>query len=247
MSMQAINFAMTLPVDDPGPRLLLVVIAHHVNWKTGTMHVSQDELAKEVRASKRSVQRWLSQLEDGEYITRSKQRGTDGHQGVDVIELLGYLEWQDVIQNGGTIPDPETRGKPIKSQGDKLATGQNPGRQTEPARATNEVVQGDTRVTHNRNPSLTIDNLSADGRASEGARPPAPKRQHLPSFKIQPPDTTWDHWITWLTDHDHRDLALAAQEARQMETASRWPGDKSPLPRVNGWPAIQKRKTGEAA
>jgi hypothetical protein len=244
--MQAINYAMTLPVDEPGPRLLLIVVAHHVNWQTGTMYVSQDVLAKEVRASKRSVQRWLLQLEEGDYISRSKQRGADGHQGVDAIELLGYLEWQNVINNGGTLPNPETRGKPIKSQGDKLATGQIPGRQTEASRATNQVVQGDTRVAHNRNPYLTIDNLSADVRASEGARTPAPKK-HLPQFVITPADSSWGHWVAWLTDNDRRDLVLAAQEARQMVTASRWPSDNSPLPSVDGRPALEKRKRGEAA
>lgn len=119
MSMQAINYAMTLPVEETGPRFLLFLIAHHINWKTGTMYVSQEELAGEARVSSRTARRWLIALEKGEFIRRTERRDERGFRINDEIELLGYLEWQDIIYNGGELPDPSTRGKRISAQPDK--------------------------------------------------------------------------------------------------------------------------------
>lgn len=121
MSMQAINYAMTLPVDETGPRFLLFLIAHHINWKTGTMYVSQEELAAEARISSRTCRRWLIALEKAEFIRRTERRDERGFRINDEIELLGYLEWQAIIYNGGELPDPNTRGKRIPQQPDKLS------------------------------------------------------------------------------------------------------------------------------
>lgn len=246
--MQAINFALTLPVEESGPRLLLLIIAHHVNYRTGDMFVGQGELAEEVKRDERTVRRYLSYLEESGFITRQQQRLQSGQRGTDRIVLIGYLEWQDIIEKGGVMPDPKTRGKPVQKPADKTSgrdetTGQNdpnqPDKNTSP---TGHVVSGTRGTTINQF------NHSAPERASdESARAPVAKK-HATSFELTPSDVQWDAWMTLLTDRDRRDLVMAAQEARRMEVfGSRWPSDSSPFPRINGRPAIEKRKVGDAA
>lgn len=244
MSMQAINYAMTLPVEEPGPRLLLILIAHHVNWKTGTMFVSQTELAAEAKASERSVRRWCGVLEEAGFITKTERRafGT-GRRDVDEIELVGYLDWQEVIEKGGTIPDPSTRGKVLKTPPDNLAGSEEPTGQICAANRTKTASQPDNGVRYKKTTLTNNNHLSARECASHGARTPA--LNVVPQIKISRGDLSWDDWIAWMSDNDRRDLVNAAQEAGQIVCASRWPTDSSPPPRIDQTAAIERRKLGE--
>ena len=238
MSMQAINFAMTLPVDEPGPRLLLFVVAHHVNWKTGKMYVGQAELAEEVRSSVRSVRRWLIYLEQTGFITRAKCRDETGRQDYDEIELIGYLDWQDVLYNGGTIQNPATRGKAVEKPADNLAGGDETSR-------TNEGVQADKSgdpaghcCPPLKEPLRTISNhKGAHARAKceildlkNGSKLP-PVRS---AIRVSASDASWQHWLDHLRAIGHAELAERAETAGEMTAASRWPrnGPDEPLPRV---------------
>lgn len=248
MSMQAINFALTLPIEESGPRLLLLIIAHHVNYRSGDMFVGQDELAKEVKRDERTVRRYLGYLEEGGFISRRVQRSTDGKRCTDLIELIGYLEWQDVLEKGGIIQDPKTRGKLLKNQPDKMsgsaeATGQNGADQPDKnSKATGHMVSGIKGTTKDNQY-----NHSAPERASGvGARATAAKAVTV--MTLTPADSSWGHWLSWLSDNDRRDLVVAAEEAQRMEVfGSRYPKPDSALPRIDRTNSIERRKSGEAA
>lgn len=257
MSMQAINFAMTLPVVEPGPRLLLFVIAHHVHWKTGTMHVGQAELADEVKSSVRSVRRWLIALEEAGYISRDKCRSENGHQDHDEITLLGYVEWQNVLYEGGTLPDPRTRGKPVQNteneQADNLADGEETSR-------TNLHVQADKSggpaghcCPPIKEPLRTINNpKSAQERAkdSNSDLKSGPKAQTVrTAIPVTKKDVSWSAWIDHLRAIGEDDLADRALKVGELTAASRWPSGKNdPLPHVAKPPRdITPRMIGEGA
>lgn len=248
MSMQAINFAMTLPVDDPGPRLLLFIIAHHINWKTGTMHVGQKELADEARVSERSVRRFVVALEEAGFIARRKIRDDKGHQGVDEITLIGYLEWQDVLYNGGTIPAPASRGKPVQTPADNLAGGAIPGGQTEQSQADKFDVQADTAGRHIEDkPSLTISGTLARGRAGEPKSSPATGALR-PAITIRRNDASWGAWLDRIEAAGGLDMRDAAAQQATLIVETRWPTASSNLPAIPGFSRRGKMAAaGEAA
>lgn len=239
MSMQAINFALTLPIEESGPRLLLLIIAHHVNYRTGDMFVGQGELAEEVKRDERTIRRYLTYLEDGGFIDRKEQRTHSGQRGPDRIELIGYLAWQDVIENGGVIPDPKTRGKPVQKPADKIsgrdeATGQNGGVQPDKnSEPTGHTVSGTKRTTNNQL------NLSAQERASVGiARAPRavePRQSaNRPWFTVRASDDSFDGWIAHMKRLGRDDLAEAALKSGWLSARSIWAKpDSDELPNVD--------------
>lgn len=171
MSMQAINFALTLPIDESGPRLTLIIIAHHINYRTGDMFVGQDELAKEVRRDERTIRRYLDYLEERGFIARQQNRSSNGKRTTDRIELCGYVEWQNVLENGGTIPAPSTRGRQADNlPGRASASGQNtPSQPDKNASSSGHMVSGIKRTTYNQ------DNHFAGARARDAKAPHAPR------------------------------------------------------------------------
>lgn len=94
-------------------------------------------------------------------------------------------------------------------------------------------------------PSLNHQEPSAPARASDEARTLGAR--HLPKFDLTPSDASWAHWMTWLTDKGSRDLVVAAEAAGHITTHSRWPNEKSALPKVDARAAIERRKLGESA
>lgn len=229
MSMQAINFAMTLPIPEPGPRLLLFIIAHHVNWQTGVMRVSQKELAKEAFASERTIRRWLEYLEAGEYITRTERRDHDGTWLTADIELSGYIEWQQAIYEGGTIRDPKTRGKPVQLPPDNLADGETSIGQNGGGPSDKNGPSIGQRVSAANEPLVTIrGNLSARAGACEAGATPSraeapPAAAHaagLSSFTLTPRDAAqWGAWRAHVSEFER----AAMDAAGQIEVSRRWP------------------------
>lgn len=242
MSMQAINYAMTMPVGEPGPRLLLFVIAHHVHWQTGLMYVSQAELAKEVCSSERSVRRWLDYLQASEYITRTEKRDDRGHRQPDEIELLGYIEWQKVLYEGGTIKSPKERGKAVENQAAKLADGAEPTGQMVgglPDKNGQPTGQG---VAGSNEPLGTIRRtLSADERARDAsaARPPRAEKRAT-RLTITHLDPSWNDWLKSVDDA----TALRMEAAGEFEATARWPSNGGRVLSVAG-NNITNRITGE--
>lgn len=251
MSMQAINYAMTLPVDEPGPRLLLFVIAHHVNWKTGKMYVGQKELSDEVRSSVRSVRRWLIYLEETGFITRTKCRDEEtGRQDFDEIELLGYLEWQDVLYNGGTLPHPSTRGKPVQNHveepEDNLAAGDDPSRTNEGVQADKSGGPGGHCCPPLKEPLRTIGNpkgahARAKGEFSDLKNGSEPKPVR-PAIDLTPADASWQDWLSHIEARGHEALAQRAKEAGRMQVPARWP-ERAPVGALPNVPKPPKNFT----
>lgn len=256
MSLQAINFAMTQPVEETGPRLLLFIIAHHVNWETGFMYVTQEQLADEIKSSERSVRRWLEYLEVEGYIARRECRGDQGRRLPDEIELIGYLEWQRVLYEGGTIKSPKARAKRVdklsEEQPDNLAGSDDDNRTLlSGTNRTNEATQPDKSggptgqlCPVHKQPSSTISTtISARAGACEaGASPTRAEGSRAPLI-LRRGDKGWTTWLEHLPAH----IAEQAEEAGAIEVPFRFPGKDSKLialVRTNG---VSEQPVGTAA
>lgn len=245
MSMQAINFALTLPVDEPGPRLLLILISHHVNWRTGDMFVTQEELAKEARMSSRTVRTHLASLEADGLIIREQQRGDGGRREADKITLVGYLEWQDVIYNGGTIQNPETRGKrarkPAETPAEDFSGSDEANRKDCVGQPEKSGEPTGNCFPVYREPLLTIkkplsaplpptaeqapsgQSIKNDSRGSGIARPRITITAEFPS---------WPHWLDRIERDRGPEARRAVELLGRLEVAARWPTDDTPTPVV---------------
>lgn len=233
MSMQAINFALTLPVDEPGPRLTLICIAFHVGYRSGDMFVGQEELAREVRVSSRAIRNYLITLEDAGLITREERR-VEGKRTSDRIALVGYLEWQHVLEHGGTISNPATRGKtvkklPEKSSGDEVSTGT-----TASFLPEQNVVSTGTCVPVHIDSNLSNHkiNLNAQAGACEANASPACAEDGEKSGAVivLRGAVSWPHWLDHLRQAGHRGLAEAIEAAGGLKAASKWWSPSGPLP-----------------
>ncbi len=250
MSMQAMTYAMTLPVDASGPRLLLFCIAHHVSNETGLTIVGQKRLSDEARVSVRSIRRYLAELEEAGIVKCTPRRRDNGSQTTDEVELLGFLEWLNVIENGGVIPSRK-RGKPVDEPAANLAGGQ-------PDLAGGggqQVAGGGGHCCPTLNQVLNQESLttSAQGRAkisNSDLGSEAATRSRRPAFTLTPADMSWKDWIAHLTARGHHELAERAQTVGELTATSRWPreGPNEPLPIVPKPPKnFTARMIGEAA
>lgn len=228
MSMQAINFALTLPVDEPGPRLLLLLIAHHINWKTGEMFVGQEELAAEARMTARSVRNHLTALEEAGLIIRSPQRDVNGRRGIDRISLVGYLEWQDVIYNGGTIQCPASRRRTTKEPAEKSSG-------SDDANRKNETVQPEKNgsptgncfpVDNKEDHSLTI----SEPLAREGAR--ATRCAARPRLEVKAGDLSWTEWLAAIENNLGADASRSVAAIGKISVSAKWPRPGVPMPAI---------------
>lgn len=252
MSMQAINYALTLPIDDPGPRLTLIMIAFHVNYRSGDMFVGQDDLASEVRVTPRSIRRYLETLEEAGFIKREERR-VDGRQGTDRITLIGYLEWQHVIEHGGTIQNPLSRGKPVHNLEDKLSASPPPGGQPGSSSRTENGLQADTAVRSKEPTNQKLTTSARKGACEAGASPLRAQvgAKPLRLFQtVRRGDVSWTDWIEKLTAAGHRDLAETIATAGSLIATSRWYSPEGSLPKAGkatGLSSASKRMSGEVA
>lgn len=76
MSIKAIKWAIEQPIDSHGAKLLLVVIANYAD-ENGRAWPGQKTLRHQVRATRKSIIRWISELERAGYLT-TERRGGDG-------------------------------------------------------------------------------------------------------------------------------------------------------------------------
>src|SRR5690606_17396024 len=95
----------------------------HVSNETGATFVGQKRLADEARVSVRSVRRYVAELEAQGIVKCTPRRRDNGSQTTDIVVLVGFLEWLNVIENGGVIPSRK-RAKAVDEPADKLAAGE---------------------------------------------------------------------------------------------------------------------------
>lgn len=89
MSVQAISWAYTAPVANPGTKFLLVTLANFADeW--GVCWPGQDTLAAMTAQSERKVRQGLAELEDEGLIVKVARRRDDGSRRSDVIVLVGF-------------------------------------------------------------------------------------------------------------------------------------------------------------
>ena len=247
MSMQAINYAMTLPVDEPGPRLLLILIAHHINWKSGDMFVGQEELAQEARMTSRTVRNHLVILEERGFIERAPQRDDSGRRGMDRISLVGYLEWQDVLYNGGTIRPPSQLGKPVETQPEtqpensSCGCGSNRKNSADQPEKSGQPTGSCFPVY--KNPSLTISNKHSAPLPPEPADPPGSgqvnvncSREVRPAIRIRSRDASWGAWLDHIETIAGHGARREAAELGEIRAVTRWPAVDTPLPTLAARP-----------
>lgn len=223
MSMQAMTFAMTLPVDASGQRLLLFCIAHHVSNETGSTIVGQKRLSDEARVSVRSVRRYLAELEDAGIVKCTPRRRDNGSQTTDQVELVGFLEWLNVIENGGVIPSRK-RAKPVDEPADNLAGG-NP----DLAGGGGHLLSGGGgHCCPTLNQVLNQESLttSAQARAKDSnsdLEKAGQPRRARPAFDLTPVDVQWEPWVEHLRKIGEHDLADRALSAGKMTVFEKWP------------------------
>jgi hypothetical protein len=259
MSMQAINFALNLPIDEPGPRLTLICIAFHIGYRTGDMFVSQDELAAEVRVTARSVRTYLAALESAGYIKREERRGENGHRSSDRIELIGYLEWQAVLETGGTISDPRKRGKISEQQPENFAGSDEANRKTSGVQPEKKASPtGNCFPVHMNHTNHNITTSAREGACVDGAAPSRaegrkPDARPQVEITVKRGDASWQNWLERLRDAGQRELAASIEDAGALTASSRWYAPANALPRpapsapVAALSTTSKRITGEAA
>lgn len=228
-------------------KLLLLRVADYADDDGAGIYPSIAEVARQIGASERQIQYAIRAFEGVKILDRVKDGGT-GPTRTNVwrinVDLLGQLALQEMklvgshdclqaVDNEGAIIAPRTL---LRVQSRLLRV----------QSATDKGAMGRTQSlskNHQLEPS------SAGERACEtsASAPPALKKP-VTIFHLTPSDAQWSHWLTWLTDRDRRDLAIAAEEARRMTvTGSNWPLDDSALPRIDLSETISKRRTGDAA
>ena len=250
MSMQAMTYAMTLPVDASGPRLLLFCIAHHVSNETGCTIVGQKRLSDEARVSVRSIRRYLAELEEAGIVKCTPRRRDNGSQTTDTVELVGFTEWLNVIENGGVIP-PRKRAKPVDEPAANLAGGE-PDLSAPPGQRVS-APPGHCCPTLNQefNQESLINSAQARAKCENSDLKVGVTLQPVRSaIRLTPADASWKQWLEHLRTSGHAELAERAESVGEMTAASRWPraGPGEPLPHVRK-PAknFTARMLGEAA
>lgn len=250
MSMQALTYAMTLPVDASGPRLLLFCIAHHVSNETGATFVGQKRLADEARVSVRSVRRYIADLEAEGIVKCTPRRRDNGSQTTDIVELVGFLDWLNVIENGGVIPSRK-RAKAVDEPEDNLTSGE-PGLSA-PRGHLVSAPPGHCCPPLNQNSNQENLTNSAHARAKgefpdlKNGSEPKPVR---PAIDLTPADASWQDWLSHIEARGHEALAQRAREAGLMQVPARWPERAPPdaLPNVPKPPkSFTDRMLGETA
>lgn len=85
-----------------GRKFVLVALANNANWN-GECSRSYDELAREVGASPRTVQRAIASLIHGGYITVRPQHWDDGRRAPNVYQLNLTGDYVQRPQDGGAL------------------------------------------------------------------------------------------------------------------------------------------------
>lgn len=242
MSVLVMGLCFKATFGDPMLKAVAVALADHASDDGMRIWPSIATLADKTEIGHRTVQYKLRDLEAAGLIVCVDEGGKGAK---DTREYKFDLNKLQALANGdlklskgaANAPSEGAPDAPISEARVHLTTNKGASDDIKGARGAPEPS------TNHKEPSR------ASARASEGARAPAPRKAGgpLPVFAITPADSSWSAWVEWLTDRDRRDVVRAAEEARQMDTHSRWPTKDSTMPRVDGRAAIEKRKTGEAA
>ena len=113
MSLRALSWALDAPIDSHGAKLLLIAIANYADDR-GQAWPGQETLQRHVRANRKSIIRWISQLEAEGYLER-KRRGGDGSGRRSNLYQLAIDEPKQSptgdTSTAGQSPTQDTKGK----------------------------------------------------------------------------------------------------------------------------------------
>ena len=239
-------------------QLVLLAIARSADWETGEGYPDLKTIADRAKCSPRTAWTYVKKLADDGLITRVPRKRYDGGRASDLITLAGYCDWRRALREGGVVARPRAL-KKYAEQATESA--EEPPSQDlhggsvkpvdEGAEFASPPTQACLRAPHAsmfatpKNVNLTSNtNFSASARALDEKRAWTASRPQG-QWVLTPVDVSWGHWIEWLTDHDRRDLAVAAQEAQQMVVVgSKFPKPGGQFPRIDHTAAIAARKIG---
>lgn len=251
MSIRLMTLVWDIEFPTQSQKLIMLKLADYASDTGGSVFPATETLADKVGCDERTVQRALKAFRDVGLLHLVRAGGTKPgatNEWQINVAMIGWLAGETIklvghggeLEIDGVIPE-NTPGNLLPAMGDKT-----PGNLS--VRVANHA-KGVTPVSSTPGTTATqsvnnhqIDSSRANERASETARAPSVAKTEI---VLTPNDPSWSHWLAWLSDNDKRDLIGAAEEAQRMVVASRWPTDKSPLPRVDRSQMIERRKLGE--
>ncbi len=107
MSNEAQVWADLQDVGNPQAALVLQAIARHADWDTGRCWPSVKTIARMAKCSDRTAQRYIDRLATDGIIKVSPRFRDDGSQTSNILELVGYAEWQAALRTGGEVQRPK--------------------------------------------------------------------------------------------------------------------------------------------
>lgn len=161
MSIDAITYAKTLDVDNPMSRLLLFIIAENTFNDTGLCKVGQQVLARETRASERTVREHIAKLKGAKVIGTKAQPKEHGGRSFDAIELIGFIEWLESVRSkpaksAGSGGGGEPKSKQAKNAGSPVRTGRQVAGSIKEARTVHPVQITQTKFAAPAEPGIAV-------------------------------------------------------------------------------------------
>ena len=211
-------------------KLLLLRVADYADDDGSGIYPSIPEVARQVGASERQIQYAIRAFEGVSLIERVTEGGS-GPKRTNVwtinVDLLAELALQEkkltgshdaleAVDNTGAIIAPRTLAR-VQSRLLRVQS------------ATAKGAMGFTQTKENQN----IEQKDARERVREGDAPAPRAQKAVPRFDLEPCDSQWSHWMTWMTDKDRRDLVVAAEATGLITvTGSKWPQEGSAMPSI---------------
>lgn len=251
MSIRLMTMVWDIEFPTQSQKLIMLKLADYASDTGGSVFPATETIADKVGCDERTVQRALKAFRDVGLLHLVRAGGTKPgatNEWQINVAMIGWLAGETIklvghggeLEIEGVIPE-NTPGNLSPAMGD-ITPGNLPPWVTNPAKGVTPVSSTPgTTATQSVN-NHQIDSSRANERASDRARAPSVAKTEI---VLTPNDVSWPTWMTWLSDHDRRDLVVAADEAQRMVVGSRWPTDMSPLPRVDRSQMIERRKIGE--
>lgn len=119
-------------------QLVLIAVARHADWDTGTCYPSVRAIAEMAKCSEKTARRHLKQLKADGFIDLAERFADGGERTSNLITLCGYAEWVVTLRAGGGVARPK-RAKRYRDE-------DLPEARDEPSDASDDAAQDDTSV-----------------------------------------------------------------------------------------------------
>jgi hypothetical protein len=235
MSIRLMTLVWDIEFPTQSQKLIMLKLADYASDTGGSVFPATETLADKVGCDERTVQRAIKAFRDVGLLHLVRAGGTKPgatNEWQINITMIGWLAGETIklvghggeLEIEGTIPG-DTPGNLSPAMGDITPGNLSPWVTNSTKGVTPVSPTPGTTATQSVN-NHQIDSSRANERASDGARAPSAARP-VPQFVLTPSDSSWSHWLTWLSDKDRRDLVLAAEEAQRMTVLGSNPSRRS--------------------